>query len=221
MKNIISIIITLTLFSCTSTEKDSTIHQTKTNKTSVSEEDYIVLENLFIEGDFDGDGNTDKIIQIVTDANGNTISKIPAHEEWEKTVEYILKNNINTKLYLENKRTDTLEIGNSIGLYCLINISDNNKDQKDEIIFVTDLPDYSNLNTARIYTFCNNKWTQLKTFTINESISFNWEGEVKPTFKDIPGFLSMHNNNWVYTEYNDDYIYNPEKMEKLIVPKCR
>ncbi|QEE48223.1 hypothetical protein FUA48_01115 [Flavobacterium alkalisoli] len=131
-----------------------------------------------------------------------------------------MKNNINTKLYLENKRTDTLEIGNSIGLYCLINIGDNNKDLKDEIIFVTDLPDYSNLNTARIYTFCNNKWTQLKTFPINESVSFNWEGEVKPTFKDIPGFLSMHNNNWVYIEYNDDYVYNPEKMEKLIVPKC-
>lgn len=221
MKKVLLLFTLLSLFSCS--KKEASPNQKQTDAEEIIEEqpEYIELTSSTLEGDFDGDGIKEKLVTFISDSTGKAVKRLPAGKEWGDTIDYTFKNGITTKLYIEGRAADTIKLGTSTGLYCLINIGDLNKDKKDEIIFVADWPDYSNLNSARVYTLCNNKWIEIKTFSINEGIAFYWEGEIRPTFKDIPGFLINNNGKWIYSDYEDeDYDGHIEHMKKLEIPKC-
>lgn len=216
-KNFLFVLAFLSFLGCNPSKPETPIPVTKKPTQT-----YTIPNSLSIEGDFDGDGHKEKMVSFVSDSTGRAVNRIPYGEEWSETLDYVFSNGINTKLYIEGRKSDTIRLGTSMGVYCLINLGDINNDKKDEIVLVGDWPDYSNLNTARVYNICNNKWVQLKTFRINEGIAFDFDGEKRPVFKDIPGFLINHNGKWINSDYdNEDYDGKIEQMKPLTVPSCK
>ena len=184
---------------------------------------YSIPNTLSIEGDFDGDGHKEKMVSFVSDSTGKAVNRLPYGEEWNETLDYVFGNGINTKLYIEGKKSDTIKLGTSMGVYCLINLGDINNDKKDEIVLVIDNPDYSSVNTGRIYSLCNGKWSEIKTFGVHEE-AFSTENEKTVVFKEIKGFLEHHKGAWLYADYNDESytMYPPpEQMKPLRVPSCK
>ena len=126
-------------------------------------------------------------------------------------------------LVLNKRNCDTLHLGTGSGLYCLINIGDNNHDGKDEIAFVVDNCDFSSLNSCNIYTICRNKWTELKSFGVNE-FAFDYTTNEEPVFNEIPGFLEKHNGQWMFKDYYQEFFDTIEgntKFAKLKLYKCK
>ena len=126
-----------------------------------------------------------------------------------------------TALSLENGEGNILTY-NAYGLFCLINIGDNNNDGKDEIALVPALLDYSNLNSCRIYSLCNNEWQELTVFRILED-SFAYAGSTEPIFTEIVNYLEHKDGQWFFWDYDmAEQVADEEvgQMKKLIVPKC-
>jgi hypothetical protein len=168
------------------------------------------LKKLFVTGDFDGDGKLDTISQNnISDITHQQIDSYPCNQ-WDSIEKYFDKIEADVILTIKNKNCDTLHLGSGSGLYCLINIGDNNKDKKDEIAFVVDYHNFTNISPCDIYTLCKNKWIKLKTFDIHES-AFDYESENDSDFKQIKGFLECHKNKWFYIDYMDWYNAETDK----------
>lgn len=217
-KNFLFVLAFLSFLGCNPSKPETPIPVTKKPTQTLT-----IPNSLSIEGDFDGDGNKEKMVSFVSDSTGKAVNSIPYGEEWSETLDYVFSNGINTKLYIEGRKSDTIKLGTSMGVYCLINLGDINNDKKDEIVFVTDHPDYSSVNTGRIYSLCNGKWSEIKTFGVHEE-AFSTENEKKIVFKEIKGFLEQHKGKWLYSDYNDESytMYPPpEQMKPLTVPFCK
>lgn len=187
----------------------------KENKIIVPEEPaYIQLHKFSITGDFDGDDQTDTLYQNII----NETSKIPIDSfpdnQWDSIEKYFYKINADVILTLSDKQYDTLHLGCGGGLYCLINIGDNNNDGKDEIAFVVNYYNFTNISPCYIYTLCGNKWTELKSFKIHE-MAFEFEGDSIPIFKQINGFLEYREDKWYFIDYNDLFNADSDKDTML------
>ena len=185
------------------------------------------LEKLFIIGDFDGDKKVDTIFQH----NFSRLEKKeidfapnPMKTDWDEVVKWFYNQDADVNLKLNQNNDNILHLGTAKGLYCLINIGDNNKDGKDEIAFVIDKLDESRTNTCKIYTLCNGKWQLLKEFGILED-AFDWKkGETQPKFNSIIGYLEKQNGTWNYLDYNQteyDSADEVGKMKILKLNKCK
>ncbi|WP_316633157.1 hypothetical protein [uncultured Flavobacterium sp.] len=176
------------------------------------------LEKLFCVGDFDGDGKKDTIFE-------HNFSKLkkeeiknapdPVKNEWEDIIKWFSKQDSDLYLAFNKTNQDTLRLGTAQGLYCLLNIGDNNLDGKDEIAFVIDNLDFSNLNSCKIYSLCKGKWQELKQFNINENV-FDFTS-TKIMSSGIKNYLEKRDNNWFYR----DNLQNDPKMQLLKLEKCR
>lgn len=217
-KNYLFALAFLSLLGCSRSKPETPIPSTKKPTQT-----YSIPNTLSIEGDFDGDGHKEKMVSFVSDSTGKAVNRLPYGEDWAETLDYVFGNGINTKLYIEGKKSDTIKLGTSMGVYCLINLGDINNDKKDEIVFVIDNPDYSSVNTGRIYSLCNGKWSEIKTFGVHEE-AFSTENEKTVVFKEIRGFLEQHKGKWLYADYADEgyTMYPPpEQMKPLRVPSCK
>lgn len=183
------------------------------------------LEKLYITGKFYGNGEKDTIFQH----NYSRLSKReidsfpdPLKNEWDDIVMWFDNQQSFNYLVTNKKQSDTLSLGTGQGLYCLINIGDNNSDGKDEIAFVVDYCDFSQINTCAIYTLCNSRWTKLKEFKIHES-AFYYTGESMPIFNEIKGFLEIKSNKWIYKDYLQEFNSKSGilEMKELKLNKCR
>lgn len=224
MKQLLIIIVTFVYVGCSSIEKkdEKTLTENSFNKTNnlAVQDSLVYLRNLSLTGDFNGDGVLDTIYQNVI----NKTTRQPIHyfpnSQWDSIEIYFDKMNADVILTIKNQAYDTLHLGLGGGLYCLINIGDNNNDNKDEIAFVVDYYNFSNISPCYIYTLCNNKWQKLKSFKIHES-AFDYEGEQITDFKQIKGFLEYRSNKWFYIDYQDwfdaetdkDTVLRPLKIE--------
>jgi hypothetical protein len=174
------------------------------------------LEKLFCVGDFDGDGKKDTIFE-------HNFSKLkkeeietapdPVKNDWEEVIKWFHKQDSDLYLSFKNSNKDTLHLGKALGLYCLLNIGDNNFDGKDEIAFVVDHLDFSNLNSCKIYSLCKGKWTELKQFNIDE-IAFDF---TSTTSSGIKNYLEKKDNKWFYK----DNLQKDPKMQLLKVNNCQ
>lgn len=89
------------------------------------------LENKFVIGDFNGDKKLDTLFEIHTSKNEkNVITEIPFIDDYDTMVDYYFKNLIQTSLKSSNNKIKNLDLGTSFGVYCLINIGDNNNLKK-------------------------------------------------------------------------------------------
>ncbi len=202
------------------------IIQETNSKTIVDKIKLHKLKKLFVVGDFDGDGKQDTIFQHNYSRLTKTeieYSADPFHMEWESVVEWFYDQDADLYLTINKSNHDTLHLGTAHGLYCLINIGDNNEDSKDEIALVIDYLDFSSMNSCKIYSLCNDKWTLFKQFGIHED-SFEIIGDKAPIFNNIKDFLEKQNNKWVYKEYLQvDYESqeNIGEMMTLKLERCK
>lgn len=185
------------------------------------------LKKLFVVGEFEGNKKIDTIFQHNFSKLTRTEienSADPYQNEWDIVMKWFYDQDADVYLTINNNKQDTLHLATAQGLYCLINIGDNNKDGKDEIAFVIDKCDYSRTNTCKIYTLCNGKWQLLKEFGIRED-AFEWKkAEAHPNFNSIKGYLEKQNNVWKYIDINqNEYEYENEvgKMKVLELNKCK
>ncbi|WP_337965729.1 hypothetical protein [uncultured Flavobacterium sp.] len=183
------------------------------------------LQKLFVIGDFDGNGKQDTLFQHNFSKKTQTeIEKSPDvfQNDWDNVVKWFYNQDSDLYLTTNQNNSDTLHLGEAQGLYCLINIGDNNGDNKDEIALVIDKLDFSRVNNCEIYSLCNEKWTELKHFGIHEG-SFDFNTEKVPVFSKITDFLENQNGKWVYRDYLQDTYENEEqvgKMKRLKLEKC-
>ena len=179
------------------------------------------LKKLFVVGDFDGDRKQDTIIQhnfSRLTKNEIEYSADPFQNDWDTVVKWFYHQDANLYLTINKSNQDTLNLGTAQGLYCLINIGDNNKDGKDEIAMVIDHLDFSRLNSCKIYTLCKDKWTLLKQFGVLEG-SFDWTTGKAPIFDNIKDFLEKQNGKWVYKDFLQDGYENQEEVGKMLTLK--
>ncbi len=180
------------------------------------------LESKSVIGDFNGDKKLDTLFEIHTSKNEkNGITEVPFIDDYDTMVDYYYKNSIQTSLKSSNKKIKNLDLGTSFGVYCLINIGDNNNDKKDELALVIDYCDFSNLNSCKIYSLCNNNWTMIHHFAIHEAAFEYADGEILDPNK-IGDYLQKKKGKWFYADAfevleSDDSIV---KMKPLKIKKC-
>ncbi len=180
------------------------------------------LESKSVIGDFNGDKKLDTLFETHTSKNEkNGITEVPFIDDYDTMVDYYYKNSIQTSLKSSNKKIKNLDLGTSFGVYCLINIGDNNNDKKDELALVIDYCDFSNLNSCKIYSLCNNNWTMIHHFAIHEAAFEYADGEILDPNK-IGDYLQKKKGKWFYADAfelleSDDSIV---KMKPLKIKKC-
>ena len=185
-------------FTCPDKEKSEAEIRGTMQKTDTT---YVYPDKFSVTGDFDGDGKTDTLVQNnISKITGQSIDSIPYFNDWDSLVQFIDSAGSDVVLTILNGDSEPLHLGSAFGLYCLINIGDNNKDKRDEIALVVDYCDFSSCNLCFIYTLCENKWVTIKSFGIHES-AFDYEGDTLPLIKEIKGFLEYSDNQWMYIDY--------------------
>lgn len=106
----------------------------------------------------------------------------------------ISNNPSNKTLYLNDKEDCQIT-----GILYLINVGDVNSDHKDDIAVVNNDIRYAGCtDICRIFSYKNNHWIELLSFTIYGCYDPYEEGNV--TIK-IPGFLEKKNDKWYYRDY--------------------
>jgi hypothetical protein len=183
------------------------------------------LEKIFVIGDFNGDEKQDTVFQhnysILTKTEIE-FSADPFQNEWDTVVNWFYNQKADLYLTINKINYDTLHLGTAQGLYCLINIGDNNADGKEEIALVIDYLDFSRLNSCKIFSLCNYKWTILKEFNIFEG-AFDFSGSKPPVFKEIKAFLEKRKGQWYYIDYLQEFEKQEDvgKMLKLQLEPCK
>ena len=204
------------------TSSDSSFSVTYTNAINLH-----ALNKLFVTGDFDGDGKTDTLFQhnfsLLHHAEIDSAAD-PFKNEWDTVLNWFYRQDPLIYICFNKTGQDTIKLGAGQGLYCLLNIGDNNKDGKDEIAFVVDYLDYSRVNSCKIYSLCENKLVQLKQIGIHED-AFNFNSDVNPNpdFPEINGYLEKQKGKWMYKDYMEE-VTEPDtytgEMKALVIDLC-
>lgn len=224
-KLLLIMMLSLGLLSC-NRQTEMTADNSTVPKIAGSKIKFHKLENLSVIGNFDGDGKQDTIIQHNFSRKTKTEienSPDPFQNDWDTVVKWFNEQDADLFLTLNKNNQDTLNLGLAQGLYCLLNIGDNNADGKDEIALVIDYLDISEVNSCKIYSLCGKKWTLLKQFGIHES-SFEFTTPKAPIFNNIKDFLEKTNGKWVYKDYSLESYETQEavkKMMELKIEKCK
>ncbi len=124
-----------------------------------------------ITGDFNGDGKKEKLIEHFVSGITNTeTNKFYENlSDYGKLVGLTCMKEPISFVVSDNSLIDTLFIaggGQLLGLSFLKNEGDLDGDGGDEISYVVNWADWSNMNTCHIMTYKNNKWQKLYSFPI-------------------------------------------------------
>jgi len=167
-----------------------------------------------IEGDFDGDHKTDILQERYTDSlYTNEAAKY--YTSTDTTFEYtdvsFLKLYFNNRSFLEWKDKKINLPGGHLGFHYIENCGDVNEDGKDEIMLVNQWDDFSNVNTAYIYTFNNGKWSEIYTIPVWE-----WQFPPTPSGSMIPGIFGNFEYGTTEDENNNAALEEQLKAYKFM-----
>ena len=147
-------------------------------KTKEIDSDTLAVKEVFgyrfvITGDFDGDGKTEQLFEHYFSRRDNkeTNKFYEGLNDYSDAVDSAVQKNAHVFLSSNNPLIDTLHIVKDeyelvFGLSYLKNEGDLDGDGGDEISFVIDRADWSNLNAYVIMTYKNGKWKKLYSFDI-------------------------------------------------------
>lgn len=197
---------------------------------------------FFLIGDFDGDKIKDTLREKVVSLNTNKeINKFYEEIEYDDLVEVTIKKNPHVSLVSNSKKIKTFDLGISgqiFGFSFLKNEGDLNGDGIDEISYVADYADFSNLNSMVIITYKNRKWVKLYEFHIwdwllpqtpmsnNEYWMFGVERKVfikdkrvndslVSAFNKFPGLIKKIKNRKIQVKYMTDEAELDSMIVKL------
>lgn len=136
-------------------------------------------ERRSLVGDFDGDGKMDTLLErYKSQLTGQETNKAYDFAGWPEGSDYLMfwQKWLDEKklvLTLESKITgiNPFEVrlgGVHTGFLYLKNVGDLNHDKHDEIVYVIDYVDFSNMNTGHMVTYKNHKWQKITTWQVAE-----------------------------------------------------
>jgi len=182
-KTYLFLILTIFIFSCSSREtKTAAAKETTLSLTQAVDSSDTFAEDLtpvpgyrfVIEGDFDGNGKKEKMTEHYFSALTNKeTDKFYVNVEYNKLVDLTVQKQPYSFVLADDPAIDTLQISSSLQLFGLSffrNEGDLNGDGGDELSYVVDWADWSNLNTWHLVTFKDHKWKELYKFPI-----WNWQ----------------------------------------------
>lgn len=181
----------------------------------------IILQDIqqqYIVGNFTGKGSSDTVFfHYYSNDEQIEIKQIPSIEnDWDSIINWFNQTH-QIKSFI-SFNFDTLFFESAYKLLCFINMGDVNADGIDEIALVVDWLDYSEINSCRIYSICNNKFSLLKMFNIHES-AFLQNNNKDTSVIGIKGFLEKENNVWIFRDYFND-PNEDRRMKVLQLEKC-
>jgi hypothetical protein len=161
-------------------------------------------DRLKISGDFDGDGIIDTVYEsYISELTGRETSKVLDSTDWERNIELIIKNKPVCRLYSNINFTGTYIVTKEYqqrGIFLFENLGDLNNDKGEELGYIIDWADDSNLNTYHVLTLSKNKkWKELFNFPVNETVNFESEN----LFKNNSVILKDKEGNIRYKFYSD------------------
>lgn len=126
---------------------------------------------FMLSGDFNGDGKKEKLIEhFFSGIDDKETNKFyDSLSEYEQLIALTIKKEPFSFVTSDDRLIDTLHIssgGQLLGLSYLKNEGDLNGDGTDEVSYVVNWADWSNLNTWHLVTYKNKKWTALYSFPI-------------------------------------------------------
>ncbi len=189
-----------------------------------------VFAGKVVYGDFDGNGVIDTLSEHLMKMNKRRfIKSVPDlnYNLWESVVEYCQRNDIGSLLITSGVTADTLYSSLSLGTQVMLNVGDVNKDGADDVAFVWNLLDFSNLTSCGVYSLCSGQWKEVRAFQINEK-SFSWSrGDRKDSIaahSQIRNSLEKRNGVWKYKDYMEWFNAETEaeanKMHVLKAKRC-
>lgn len=147
---------------------------------------------FIISGDFDGDGKKENLIEhFFSGIDNKEINKFYENLEYDDLVDLTMKKNPYSFVLSDNKSIDTLQItgmAQNFGLSYLKNEGDLNNDGTDEVSYVVNWADWSNLNTWYLATYKNKKWQELYSFPI-----WDWQLPNLPETSNQYGLFGLEN----------------------------
>ena len=258
-KNLIIYLMLVGIFSCKN-EKHKTIKESEiVKKKELKKKDNSLEDELkkipkdtisalgyrfVIEGDFNGDGEKEKLIEhYYSQINNKETNKFYENlPEFEQLIALIIQKNPKSFLTSSDSKINNFEITNinqQIGLSFLKNEGDLNGDGTDDISYVINFADYSNCNTWHIATYKNNKWKDIYKFSIwdwqlpdlpqtfNNYGLFGIENKIvntqndsinkitKKKFNNFKGLIKKINNNKIKIIYKTDEAEEASKIVNL------
>lgn len=126
---------------------------------------------FILSGDFDGDGKKERLVEhFFSGLNNKETNKFYANlSEYDQLVTLTLKKSPYSFVTSDNELIDTLRIdseGQLFGLSYLKNEGDLTGDGREEVSYVVNWADWSNLNTCHLVTYKNKRWVELYSFPI-------------------------------------------------------
>jgi hypothetical protein len=172
-----------------------------------------------ITGDFDGDGKSEKLIEHYFSAlNQQEANKFYDGVDYDQLVDLAYQKKPYTFVSSDNPALDTLHItdeGQNFGLSFLKNEGDLNGDGTDEVSYVVNWADWSNLNTWCVMTFRNNKWEELYSFSI-----WDWQlPDLPETFNEY-GLFGLE-NKVIHVDNTNQQSVNELKHFKGLLRKIK
>ena len=127
-----------------------------------------------IQGDFDGDGKQEKLTEhyINRDDGKESNKYYDGVDDYYDMVDLVIKKNPESFALSDDPKIDMLQInsgGQLFGISYLKNEGDLNGDGTDEVSYVIDYADFSNLNSWHIVTYKNKEWEEIYKFSIWDS----------------------------------------------------
>jgi hypothetical protein len=138
---------------------------------------------FIIDGDFDGDGKQEKLIEhYVSLIDNKETCKFYENADWNETVDSAVQKDPRSFIVSNNPAIDTFNLssmGQLLGLSYLKNEGDLDGDGADEISYVMNWADWSSLNHWNIASYKNGKWKIIYSFPMCD-----WQ------LPDLPGVVN-------------------------------
>jgi hypothetical protein len=132
----------------------------------------VMGHRFILHGDFDGDGHPDTLTEhFFSGIDHRETNKYFKNVDYDQQVRLNDQRNPFCFVSSSNGKIDTLPVsgGPLFGLSWLKNEGDLNGDGTDEVSYVINLADWSNLNHCTLVTYRHHRWEELYRFAIWDS----------------------------------------------------
>lgn len=198
---IVSFSILVSLYSCgrlanntdgkSSINKDS-INKEKVKKSPAEKLTPVLGYRFMITGDFDGDGKKEILTEhFISGIDHKETCKFYENGDYDTLVSLNYEKKPISLLTCNKQRINDLIIdpdGKSLGLAYIKNEGDLDGDGADEISYVADWADWSNVNFCTIMSYKNQKWQDIYSFQIRD-----WQLPDLPQTYNQYGIAGLHN----------------------------